>query len=225
MQTEEESTMKENIKSYLIENRPRTIINIVCLFFLTTLLVIVLNITGHENIANYLYLYTSNVFEPRNYYRLVTSACFSGSLITWFFVSIALILSGFIIEQRTTKKRIIQLTIFSAMVGGLIFIILKNDKTNIPYIGQSMIVCAFIAFAIICGLIFWKKLILFEKGIVVFFIINVILMPLNINDADIFFTEVIVMVLVFILTMVLKPFRTSGKFLTDDNSFTQHPAG
>jgi membrane associated rhomboid family serine protease len=120
-------------------------------------------------------LFPSNLKEPWNWYRLITYPLYVGGLKAWFLNSLALILYGYIIENRIKKYDLLRLIFISSISGGLFFMIFnQNNEINIPMASPTMISWGYWAATIIIGLRFWKTLNLFEKIIMVFGFLSIL---------------------------------------------------
>ena len=183
------------MNNYLKENFPKAT-------FILVLLLFIANQTTHAfpALGKYLLLFPSDLKDPLNWYRLLTYALFVFGIKNWLYISIPVILIGFIIEHRVKPYFVPGLIVLSAIVGGLMFAISsQGDPDNIPLGSPTMISWGYWAAAIVVGLKNLKNLNLFEKIVISLLFISVLsLWP---RDLSLFFGEITVVIVTVILTL------------------------
>jgi len=157
------------MKTYLKTHFPKISFILILIFFVSTFITLFV-----PKIGDTIILYPSNLSEPFNWYRLITYPLYVGGLTAWFLNSLVILLSGFIIENKLKKNDLIGLIFLSSVVGGLVYIIInQNDIQNIAIASPTMISWGYWSATIVIGLKNWRTLNLFEKIVIILFVLNV----------------------------------------------------
>jgi len=121
-------------------------------------------------------LYPSNLDEPLNWYRLLTYPLFGAGLLNWFYNSLAIVFTGYIIENKIKRRELIGLIVLSSIIGGLVFIIINyGAEYNSPIASPIMITWGYWSAAIVIGLRNWRTLNPFERIIMVLCFLSVLI--------------------------------------------------
>lgn len=188
------------MKGYLIKKRPKITMNLALIFFVSTILRNILTKIFYQ-IDDYILLYPYNLYEPLNWYRLLTYPFYIYNIIVWFHIALVITLTGYIVENRIKKIDLYGLIILSCVAGGLIYIIInRNDELNIPIASPVMITWGYWAAAIVIGFRFWRSLNLFEKIIVICCVISIL--SLWNDNYGYIIGQLTVIVLVMIITFI-----------------------
>ena len=176
------------MKNYLIKQRPRISLILILILFVSN----IITLTFYDT-QKYILLFPSlDLFEPWNWYRLITYPLYVGGLIAWFHNSLVIVLTGYIIENRLKKQKIIVLIFLSSIIGGLIYVLLNRDNPLVPIASPTMITWGYWAAAIVIGLNHWKSLILFEKIVLALCLLSILSVW---NDNIGFFSGQIIVIL------------------------------
>ncbi len=157
------------MKTYLKNNRPKISLILITVLFFSNILTLFI-----PKLSEIVLLYPSNLFEPLNWYRLITYPLYVGGLLTWVYNALVILLTGFIIENRLKKPDLIGLITLSSIIGGLIFMIINHGESyDIPIATPTMISWGYWSASIIIGLRFWRTLNLFEKIVIILCFLSV----------------------------------------------------
>ena len=184
------------MKEYFKSHRPKVSLILISVFFITNIVTLVL-----PEISGFIMLKPSNLREPWNWYRFFTYPLYVGGLLTWFHVSLVIILTGLVIENRIGVQNTLGLIVLSSFIGGLMFVIMnQGDLTNRAIAAPIMISWGYWAVAIIIGLQFWKQLNVFERIVIILCFLSIF----GIISDDLGFTigQISVIIVVMILTML-----------------------
>ncbi len=98
-------------------------------------------------------LYPHPHHESMEWYRLLSYPLCILSLFSWFFFSVAILLSGYVIEKRVPSVSYLLLIILSAVAGGLTYQLMYQDPfENVPLAGPGMLCWGNIGAAVIIGM-------------------------------------------------------------------------
>ncbi|RIJ46265.1 rhomboid family intramembrane serine protease [Maribellus luteus] len=151
------------MKAYIKSNWPKLSVVLVGLFFITGILSLTIPAFGKMVL-----LYSSNLAEPLNWYRLLTYPLYGGGLLNWAHNALVMVLTGFILENRISKKEILAIIVLSAITGGLLFIFLnQNAGYDLTVASPVMISWGYCSATIVIGLKCWGRLNVFEKVVVI----------------------------------------------------------
>ena len=148
-------------------------------------------------------LYPSNLREPLSWYRLLTYPFYVGGLIPWFHNALVILLTGYIIEKRISRKDLIGLIILSCLIGGFLYILLnQGDIYDTPMASPTMISWGYWSAAIVIGLKIWKNLSKAEKVIMLLCVASM----LSAWDENLgfFIGQLSVILIIAILTLIRK---------------------
>jgi len=152
-----------NLKQYLKEELPKISLGLIIMFFISNILTLYA-----ARIGNAFLLYPSNLYEPLNWYRLLSYPLYVGGGLSWLHNSLVIFLTGYIIESRIQKKDLFVLILLSSIIGGLSFVIFnQGDYHNAPIASPTMISWGYWSMCVIVGLKYWRTLNIFEKIIVI----------------------------------------------------------
>ncbi|MFP4556796.1 MAG: rhomboid family intramembrane serine protease [Bacteroidales bacterium] len=170
---------------------------LVTLLFVSTILTLIF-----PRLGEILLLYPSNLHEPLNWYRLLTYPLFGGGLLNWIYNSLAIVLTGYIIENKIKRQNLIGLIILSSIIGGLVFIIINyGDTQNSPIASPTMISWGYWSATIVIGLRNWRILNLFEKIVMILCFVSVLIIW---HDNLGFFIGQVSVILTIALLTILK---------------------
>ncbi|MFO7830136.1 MAG: rhomboid family intramembrane serine protease [Bacteroidales bacterium] len=157
------------MKTYLKTHFPKISFILVLILFLTNILTLFT-----PKFSDSILLYPSNLSEPFNWYRLITYPLYVGGLTAWFFNSLVILFAGYIIESKLQKNDLIGLIFLSSVIGGLVYIIInQNDTHNLAIASPTIISWGYWGATMVIGLKNWRTLYLFEKIVMILFILNV----------------------------------------------------
>ncbi len=184
------------MKDYLIRLRPRISLILILILFVSNIITLVFYDT-----QKYILLFPSlDLFEPWNWYRLITYPLYVGGLIAWFHNSLVIVLTGYIIENRLKKQNIIGLILLSSIIGGLIYVLFNRDNPLMPIASPAMITWGYWAASIVIGLNYWKSLNLFEKIVLILCFLSIL--SIWNDNIGFLFGQVIVIIVIMILTLI-----------------------
>jgi membrane associated rhomboid family serine protease len=193
------------MKTYLKNNLPKISISLVIITFVTNILTLTV-----PKFGEFVLLYSSNLSEPLNWYRLFTYPLYVGGLLNWVHNSLVIILTGFILENKITRKYLIGLMLISSFVGGLTFIILnQNDGYDLPIAAPTMISWGYWSATIIIGLKYWKTLNLFERIVLILCLLSIF--SIANDNVGFFIGQICVIIIIAILTLIqYRKIKTGG---------------
>lgn len=164
------SNFKITIKNYLINNRPGISLLLVKIFFMSTLLTFLI-----EELHQTILLYPQDIKNIWTWYKLLTYPFYVNGLLNWLYDGIAIIIAGYIIEHRVSKRKVIALIVLSSIIGGLIYSIINvNDPLNSPIGSPTMIAWGLLSCAFILIIKKIRSSILFEKIVAGLFIVSLL---------------------------------------------------
>lgn len=184
------------MKQYLIASRPKMTIWFTLIILFTSILFLFIQPLNQIAILN-----PSDLREPLHWYKLITYPFASAGLLNWIINALALILMGYIIENRFPRKDVLTIMILSSVLGGLIFILFnQNDVYDRGIASPTMISWGYWATTIIIGLKFWKKLNIFEKIIMILCLLS--LSSLFFQNLGFLFGKIAVIVCIIPFTLL-----------------------
>lgn len=185
------------MKTYLNNKRLKISLFLVTILFVSTILTLVF-----PRLGEIVLLYPSNLDEPLNWYRLLTYPLFGAGLLDWFYNSLAILLTGYIIENKIKRNELIGLIVLSSIIGGLIFIIINyGAKYNSPIASPIMISWGYWSATIVIGLRNWRTLNLFERIVMILCFLSVLIIW---HDNLGFFIGQLSVILTIVLLTILK---------------------
>jgi membrane associated rhomboid family serine protease len=184
--------------------KPNLTIKLLLLLLISTILIQTGGMFIEIEIARFFMLYTSNLYEPLNWYRFLTYP-FAGSLFSWIGVTSVILPAGYIIEKRTCKRNLVLIILISTILGGLLFTLVnRNDGLNRSIASPGLIAWGFWITAITCGIINWKLFQKIEKAIIIFFVLSVF--KFDHADFGYFIAQIGVVAAVLAFILVFKVF-------------------
>lgn len=187
------------MKAYLKSNLPKISILLVVILLISNLLTF-----AFPRLGEIVLLYPSNLYEPFNWYRLITYPLYVGGLLAWIYNSLIILMTGFIIENKLKTKNLISLILISSIIGGLIFIIANQGETyNIPIASPTMISWGYWSATIIIGLRFRQTLNFFEKLVLILcFLCALSLIGMWNANLGFFIGQLSVIIIIALLTLL-----------------------
>jgi len=160
------------MKDYLINNKPRISLLLVGIFFISNLLTLLF-----DGLYNVILLFPQDIKSVWKWYKLLTYPFYVCGLSRWFYNGIAIVIAGYIIEQRLSAIKVIALIALSSVIGGIIFSIVNiDDPINRPIASLSMIAWGLYSCAFILVVKKIRSSILFEKIVAGLFIVSLLSM-------------------------------------------------
>jgi hypothetical protein len=205
------------IFNYIIKKRPNISILFIFTLFLSSFLIGIIYRFYNINIIEYIILSPNNLFEPINWYRFITHIFYLDN--NFLRVIIIIILSGYIIENRTKKINILIIFIISTLFGGLTFCITNNNYLDSKFGSAYIVSLGIMSSAIIYALQNWKKSNLFEKIFSIFGLLNIIAMFFGIMYS-MFFEKLVVALISILLTNILKFYKKENNENEEANQHT-----
>ena len=92
------------VKQYLKSKPPKISLVLTIVFFISNILTLYF-----PKLTNAILLYPSNLYEPLNWYRLLSYPLYIGGLFSWFHISLIIVLTGYIIENKIRKLELLGL--------------------------------------------------------------------------------------------------------------------
>lgn len=158
------------IKNYLKNNRPIIALSIVYVFFLTNILTLL-----SDEIYNAVVLFPQDIKNILTWYKLVTYPFYTNGLVRWLHNGLVIVIAGYIVEQRLSRKKVIVFFALTSIIGGLIYSIINvDDPLNRPIASPVMISWGLFSCAFILILKRIKSSLLFEKIVFGLFIISLL---------------------------------------------------
>lgn len=162
--------VSKNMKDYLKNNKPKFSLLLVCVFFISNILT-----TLNQDLYQLVLLFPQDIKNISTWYKLLTYPFYTGGLLKWFYSGIIIILSGYIIELRLSKVKLVALIALSSIIGGLIFSTINiSDPLNIPIASPVMIIWGLSSCAFMLILRNIKSSNLFEKIVAALFVISLL---------------------------------------------------
>jgi membrane associated rhomboid family serine protease len=139
------ATNKESVVNVVIRRAPITLI-FIGLFAVISLFPLLF---GRDAVI-YFALRSTDLGQVSNWYKLITYAWIHVNLSHFVIYSLAILISGLIVEPRLKKAYYVSLVLSSGIVGALIFSALV--KVNMPLVGSGCIVSAVQGAVLACWL-------------------------------------------------------------------------
>ncbi len=133
-------------RAYINNNTPFVSLLIVGLLFISNGLTLLF-----EGLSDEFLLFPQDIKQVGKWYKLLTYPFYVGGLAQWLHSAIVILMSGYVLERRLTKEKVIGLMALSSITGGLIFSLIKVNTLalNVPIASPTMITwgvssCAFV---------------------------------------------------------------------------------
>jgi membrane associated rhomboid family serine protease len=94
---------------------------------------------------------------------LLSYSFYTDSLVIWFLNALSLFLTAWVFERRTSRTAVVGITVLSAFLGGLGYALLNQAHPHTPLASPLMISWGYVSAAMVCGVICWKSMKVFEK--------------------------------------------------------------
>jgi membrane associated rhomboid family serine protease len=184
--------------NYLAASKPKMTLWLITIIFLTSTITFII-----YPLNEFLLLHPSNLTQPWYWYKLVTYPFVGTGYLNWLTNSLALVVTGYIIENRIKRNDLFIIILLSSVIGGLGFIIInQNDIYDRAIASPTMISWGYWAATIIIGIKFWKNLNLFEKIVLVLCFLSITSLFFENFGFLVGQIGVIIFVMVFILIRV-----------------------
>ncbi|MDP4185949.1 MAG: hypothetical protein Q8862_12415 [Bacteroidota bacterium] len=188
------------MKEFLIEKKPRLSIVIAIVFFVVNILTQTIPM-----LSNFLVLYPHNLYEPQSWYRFLTYPLYVGGLLNWIHFSLVIILTGYIIENRTNEKLIYTILILSTVIGGLVCAIFNQNQPIDVSIGSPTIIAwGFWSAAVVAGIKLWHSLAKFERWILI--LCFVYTLNITIGNLGSFLSQISVILIIALYCLIRRKF-------------------